>query len=108
MLTYINQWHCDSLYGSVPFTEKDLVIGLQELEEFSDYLTFAYNVLASGGQNKACDFSRCGFVKVNNESLIPYTVLRSESGGREKSVPLFYFEGQTDNLKAKAKVSYVL
>ncbi|CAG7732260.1 unnamed protein product [Allacma fusca] len=102
LLTYINSWHCDGFYGNDPFTERDLVATLQEVEELHAYLVFAYNILSSGGHNKDGNFTRCGFVRVNNESLIPYTLLRSEPDG-EKGVPLFYFEGQTDILKVKAK-----
>jgi hypothetical protein len=71
------------------------------MEKFYAYLMFAYHVLQSGGKNKDDDFSKCGFVRVNNDNLIPYTVLNEN----EKGVPLFYFEGQIDILKEKASVS---
>lgn len=77
------------------------MISLKDLQLFHDFLNFAFSVLHGGGINVDSEFKNCGFVKVNSESMIPYTVL--ESG--EKGVPLFYFEGQTDILKAKAQVS---
>ena len=72
------------------------------MEKFYSYLVFAYHVLQSGGKNRDDDYSKCGFVRVNNDSLIPYTVLNET----EKAVPLFYFEGQIDILKEKATVSH--
>lgn len=79
---------------------QDLIVSLEETIKLYEYITFAYEVLSSGGKNKDDDFSKCGFVRVNNDSLIPYTVLKDG----EKSVPLFYFEGQTEILKEKAEV----
>ena len=40
---------------------------------------------------------RCGFFRINGESVVPYTVREGV-----KYVPLFYFEGETDNLKMKS------
>ncbi|QQP40558.1 Putative LOC409606, partial [Caligus rogercresseyi] len=40
---------------------------------------------------------RCGFFRINGESVVPYTVT-----GGIKYVPLFYFEGETDHLKLKS------
>ena len=37
---------------------------------------------------------RCGFFRINGESVVPYTVREGV-----KYVPLFYFEGEMDNLK---------
>lgn len=82
------------------FTQFDLIISLDDLKKFYDFLYFGFSVLHSGGKNIDSECRHCGFVQVNSDSLIPYTVL--ESG--ERGVPLFYFEGQTDVLKAKAQV----
>jgi hypothetical protein len=100
LLNHINTWHCDGFYGTEPFTTNDLVLSLEDVEKFHDYLLFAYDVLNTGGHNRSNDFSKCGFVRVNSDNLIPFTVLPNE----EKGVPLFYFEGQTDILKEKACV----
>ena len=40
---------------------------------------------------------RCGFFRINRESVVPYTLKDSV-----KYVPLFYFEGETDHLKLKS------
>ena len=41
---------------------------------------------------------RCGFFRINGESVVPYTVREGV-----KYVPLFYFEGETDHLKLKSE-----
>jgi len=104
LLSHINTWHCDGFYGTEPFTTNDLIVSLSDVERFYSYLKFAYMVLSTGGDNPAKDFSKCGFVKVNNDNLIPFTVLAND----EKGVPLFYFEGQTEILKEKARVRTTL
>jgi hypothetical protein len=71
------------------------------VERFYNYLSFAYSVLNTGGRNDSKDYSKCGFLRVNNDNLIPYTVISSDG---EKGVPLFYFEGHTDCLRQKAVV----
>ena len=40
---------------------------------------------------------KCGFFRINKESVVPYTVKDNI-----KYVPLFYFEGETDHLKLKS------
>ena len=40
---------------------------------------------------------KCGFFRINRESVVPYTVKDTI-----KYVPLFYFEGETDHLKLKS------
>merc|ERR1711963_678997 len=42
---------------------------------------------------------RCGFFRINGESVVPYTVKEGT-----KYVPLFYFEGETEHLKLKSEV----
>ena len=41
--------------------------------------------------------NRCGFFRINGESVVPYTMKEGV-----KYVPLFYFEGETDHLKLKS------
>ena len=81
-------------------SDLDLIVTLEETKKLYEYINFAFNVLSNNGRNPDNDFSKCGFVRVNNDSLIPYTVLKDG----DKSVPLFYFEGQTEILKEKAEV----
>lgn len=99
----INIKHCDNQFGRDQFTCKDLVVRLSDAKEFYTFLDVCYTKLtagtspsvSSGGHNKA---EKCGFIRINKESVVPYTV----KDGLQY-VPLFYFEGETENLKLKAE-----
>lgn len=95
LLNEINIRHCDYQFGREQFTTRDLIVRLSDAEEFYNFLDACYNKLLSGSQNAA---DRCGFIRINQESVVPYTIYN-----HEKYVPLFYFEGETDNLKLKAE-----
>ncbi|XP_026333406.1 uncharacterized protein LOC113240343 isoform X2 [Hyposmocoma kahamanoa] len=94
LLNEINNRHCDSQFGRDPFTQKDLVVRLSDAYEFYNFLDVCYNKLLRGTTNTK---DKCGFIRINKESVVPYTVRDNQ-----KFVPLFYFEGETDNLKLKA------
>ncbi|CAG9133225.1 unnamed protein product [Plutella xylostella] len=94
LLNEINNRHCDGQFGREPFTQKDLVVRLSDAYEFYNFLDVCYNKLLRGTTNSK---DKCGFIRINKESVVPYTVRDSM-----KYVPLFYFEGETDNLKLKA------
>ncbi|XP_028164058.1 uncharacterized protein LOC114355413 isoform X2 [Ostrinia furnacalis] len=94
LLNEINNRHCDGQFGREPFTQKDLVVRLMDAYEFYNFLDVCYNKLLRGTTNNK---DKCGFIRINKESVVPYTVRDNQ-----KFVPLFYFEGETDNLKLKA------
>ncbi|CAK1542357.1 unnamed protein product [Leptosia nina] len=94
LLNEINNRHCDGQFGREPFTQKDLVVRLSDAYEFYNFLDVCYNKLLRGTTNNK---DKCGFIRINKESVVPYTVRDNQ-----KFVPLFYFEGETDNLKLKA------
>lgn len=99
----INIKHCDNQFGRDPFTCKDLVVRLADAKEFYTFLDMCYTKLTAGaGQNAIASgmqkAEKCGFIRINKESVVPYTVKDGL-----KYVPLFYFEGETDNLKLKAE-----
>ncbi|KAL0870339.1 hypothetical protein ABMA27_005355 [Loxostege sticticalis] len=94
LLNEINNRHCDGQFGREPFTQKDLVVRLSDAYEFYNFLDVCYNKLLRGTTNSK---DKCGFIRINKESVVPYTVRDGQ-----KFVPLFYFEGETDNLKLKA------
>ncbi|XP_011868273.1 PREDICTED: uncharacterized protein LOC105562220 isoform X2 [Vollenhovia emeryi] len=97
----INSRHCENQFGRDPFTCKDLVVRLSDAKEFYTFLDVCYTKLTAGtnpnvtGGRKA---DKCGFIRINKESVVPYTVKDSL-----QYVPLFYFEGETENLKLKAE-----
>ena len=123
LLNDINLRHTDCYFGKEAFTTKDLVVRLKDAKEFYRFLDLVscLNVLSSlpierAGVNSVYILSttmfqcykklvmkksnasdRCGFFRINGESVVPYTVREGV-----KYVPLFYFEGETDNLKMKS------
>lgn len=102
LLNEINVKHCENQFGRDQFTCKDLVVRLADAKEFHTFLDVCYTKLTSGsGQNVISGHNKpdkCGFIRINKESVVPYTVKAGL-----KYVPLFYFEGETENLKLKAE-----
>ncbi|XP_022917225.1 uncharacterized protein [Onthophagus taurus] len=93
LLNQINFIHCDGQFGRDHFANQ-LLIKVNDVKEFYDFLRICYGKLI--GKEADCD-KRLGFVIINKESVVPYAV----SNGR-KYVPLFYFEGEIDQLKLKS------
>lgn len=58
------------------------------------FLDLCYKKLVLKKSNAS---DKCGFFRINRESVVPYTVKDTI-----KYVPLFYFEGETDHLKLKS------
>ena len=96
LLNEINTKHCESQFGREQFTCKDLVVRLADAKEFYAFLDVCYTKLTAS--NRSAPSDKCGFIRINKESVVPYTVKDGL-----KYVPLFYFEGETDNLKLKAE-----
>uniref|UniRef100_A0A1Y1KKV2 Uncharacterized protein n=1 Tax=Photinus pyralis TaxID=7054 RepID=A0A1Y1KKV2_PHOPY len=90
LLNEINVQHCDLQFGD-QFTPLDLVVRLDDVIELHNFLETCYSKLLM--KNKGIT-DRCGFVRINKESVVPYSV----SAG-EKYVPQFYFEDESDSLK---------
>ena len=91
LLNEINLRHADNHFGKEAFTSKDLVVRLADAKEFYRFLDLCYKKLVLKRSNAS---DRCGFFRINGESVVPYTMR-----GSTKYVPLFYFEGETDHLK---------
>ncbi|XP_017044836.1 uncharacterized protein LOC122320867 [Drosophila ficusphila] len=92
----INHKHCDGEFGRDIFNQKDLVVRLSDASEFYQFLDTCYCKLVSGSKTSS---EKCGFICINKESVVPYTVHNNQ-----QVVPLFYFEGETENLKTKAEL----
>lgn len=93
LLDEINFRHCDQCFGKEKFSMKDLIVRLSDAQKFQQFLEVCYKKLT----NFSTPNDKCGFIRINSESVVPYTVRDGQ-----KMVPLFYFEGETDNLKLKA------
>ncbi|XP_076242935.1 uncharacterized protein LOC143184522 isoform X3 [Calliopsis andreniformis] len=97
----INGKHCENQFGREQFTCKDLVVRLSDAKEFYSFLDVCYTKLTAGTNSNVTSehkADKCGFIRINKESVVPYTV----KDGLQY-VPLFYFEGETENLKLKAE-----
>uniref|UniRef100_A0A0K8SKJ9 Uncharacterized protein n=1 Tax=Lygus hesperus TaxID=30085 RepID=A0A0K8SKJ9_LYGHE len=95
LFTDINMKHCEGMFGKEPFTDKDLVVLLGDANEFYQFLDLCYNKLLH--PQSEVNHARCGFVRINKDSVVPYTVKDNC-----RYVPLFYFEGETDTLKKQS------
>lgn len=95
LLNEINLKHCDYQFGREQFTSRDLIVRLSDANEFYQFLGHCYHKLVNTQEPDLPN--RCGFIRINRESVVPYTVYNEQ-----KYVPLFYFEGETDNLKQRA------
>lgn len=93
LLDEINFRHCDQCFGKEKFSMKDLIVRLSDAQKFQQFLDVCYKKLT----NCSTPNDKCGFIRINSESVVPYTYRDGQ-----KMVPLFYFEGETDNLKLKA------
>ncbi|CAK9800829.1 hypothetical protein ANTPLA_LOCUS2582 [Anthophora plagiata] len=101
LFTEINVKHCENQFGREQFTCKDLVVRLSDAKEFYTFLDVCYTKLTAGTNPNVSNghkADKCGFIRINKESVVPYTV----KDGLQY-VPLFYFEGETENLKLKAE-----
>merc|ERR1712223_544067 len=94
LLNEINIKHTDLHFGKEAFTTKDLVVRMADAKEFYRFLDLCYKKLVLKKSNAS---DKCGFFRINRESVVPYTVKDTI-----KYVPLFYFEGETDHLKLKS------
>ncbi|XP_026289035.1 uncharacterized protein LOC113214011 isoform X2 [Frankliniella occidentalis] len=95
LLNDINVRHCDYQFGRDPFTTKDLVVRLQDADEFYTFLDVCYNKLLPQNNTNS---NKCGFIRIDGESVVPY-ILRNGT----KYVPVFYFEGDTCSLIQKSE-----
>ncbi|XP_029345760.1 uncharacterized protein LOC115034126 [Acyrthosiphon pisum] len=96
LLNNINKKHADHIYGKkVFFAGKDYVVRLEDVEEFYTFIEVCYKKLQCNitpGQRE-----KCGFIRINSEFVVPYCIKDNQ-----KYVPLFYFKGETDNLRHRA------
>lgn len=96
LLNEINSKHCEFSFGREPFSmDTDFIVKYDDLIEFYQFMDTCYNKLIN--QVPTCGKNKCGFVRINDDSVVPYAVKNDL-----KYVPLFYFEGETESLKNKA------
>ncbi|KAK7601766.1 hypothetical protein V9T40_009207 [Parthenolecanium corni] len=98
LLNEINSKHCEFAYGKEAFSmNSDFIVKLDDLIEFYNFMDICYNKLLLQNASSNDRNNKCGFVRINEDSVVPYAVKNDQ-----KYVPLFYFEGETESLKSKA------
>lgn len=93
LLNEVNIKHCDCQFSSELFTTADLIVRLDDVEELHTFLNVCYNKLVCGN---ICT-TEFGFYKINEEYVVAYVTVKEN-----RYVPLFFFDGETDSLDAKA------
>lgn len=92
LLNDINIKHSDEMYGNSLFkAEKDFIVCAEDVKEFCTFLEVCYKKIICN-ERPICN-QRCGFIKLNSESVLPYCIIDGQ-----KYIPLFYFEGEVENL----------
>jgi len=88
--------HSDQVYGKDLFqANKDHIVRMEDVQEFYAFIEVCYKKLLCNitpGRKE-----KCGFIRINSESVVPYCIKDNQ-----KYVPLFYFEGETENLRHRA------
>jgi len=93
LLNEINQKHADYIYGqNMFFSGKDYIVQLEDVHEFYKFIKLCYKKLLC--KITPGSIEKCGFIHINSESVVPYCI-----EDNIKYVPLFYFEGETENLQ---------
>lgn len=96
LLNEINIKHNDQMFGKEPFVAgKDYIVRLEDVQEFYTFIEVCYKKLLCQVAPGSKDL--CGFIRINSESVVPYCIK-----DEQKYVPLFYFEGETENLRHRA------
>lgn len=95
LLNDINFNHSNYQFGRVMFTERDLIVTLRDAEELLKFLDACYVRILKGDKDS---LERFAFIRINRESAVPFTLHNNE-----KCLPLFYFEGEIDNLNLQAR-----
>ncbi|CAL4122546.1 unnamed protein product [Meganyctiphanes norvegica] len=88
LLTEINSKHCEKQFGRESFTTRDQVVKLENANNYCKFVETCLLLLLVAPQHN--DF--CGFVKVNNDKIVPYTIK-----DMVKYVHLSYFLSDTDS-----------
>lgn len=90
LLNNINVQHCASMFGKNKFIAGiDCIVRLEDVQELKKFLDVCYNKIQSNINDQTVQF---GFIKIGLK-YVPYYTKENQ-----KYLPLFYFEGSTDDL----------
>jgi len=96
LLNDINQNHANCMYGKKGFLAgKDYIASLEDVREFHTFIEVCYKKIM--GKITPGHREKCGFIRINSVSVVPYCIKDNQ-----KYVPLFYFEGVSENLRQQS------
>ncbi|KAF0750848.1 Uncharacterized protein FWK35_00029010 [Aphis craccivora] len=96
LLNEINIKHYNGFYGKDTFyAGKDYIVRLEDVHELYTFIEVCFKKLQCNSTPSLSE--KCGFICINSESVVPYCLKDGH-----KYVPLFYFEGETENLRYHA------
>ena len=98
LLKEINEKHCNGLYGKNYSGGNDYIIHLDDVVKLIKFLNFCNEKIQNPCHHISPN-SPCGFIILNQTSLITYTIKDGE-----KCVPLFYFDN--NNISNKIALSH--
>jgi len=100
LLNEINEKHCNHIFGREKFTTKDRLVGMEEVENLQNFLSFSHaKVISKTATSRG---GRCGFTRIrckDDISDVPYVNIDGN-----KYFPIFYFEGDIERLEEEAEV----
>jgi len=88
ILNEINTKHVDLLFGRDSFTTKDLIVKVEDVVIFYEFLELCHKKLILK-QSAASD--KCGFTRIGGLSDVPHVKVETKN-----YLPLFYFDGDVD------------
>jgi len=92
LLNEINVKHTDCVFGNELFVAgKDLIVRLEDVIAFHTFTEICYNKLLNKQDHE--NEKKCGFFKIGPESALPYCIKNDQM-----YVPIFFFEGEIENL----------
>jgi len=90
LLNNINTQHCESMFGKHTFIAgKDCLVRIEDVQELKQFLDVCYDKVQSNSNDQTVQF---GFIKIDSK-YVPYYTKEDQ-----KYLPLFCFEGSTDDL----------
>lgn len=97
LLNDINQEQCNFFFGNeLLHGGEDYIVHLEDIQELYTFLDMCYKTLFLNINTDRK--KKCGFIHINSESIVPYC-----TQGNVTFIPLFYFGGNTEDLKHRAE-----
>lgn len=92
LLNDINRNHSGRMYGKKPFVASiDRIVELEDIKEYFNFIEVCFNKLLCRTNPEWK--KTCGFIRINSDAVLPYSIK-----DEKMYVPLFYFEGERENL----------